>query len=210
MDPCRVVVADDHTLVRQSVVKALAQATDVEVVAEADDAPSAIDAIVRHQPDLAVLDIAMPGGNGFTVAEQVRGRAPQVRLLFVSMHDDDASLQQALAVGAHGFVSKSAPVDALLTAVRTVAAGGRYLSDNLSGAALAPSPETPARLTAREREVLDHLAAGLRPGEIGEALSLSVKTVKNHLTAVYAKLGVDTGAQAVAEAYRRGLVTSSF
>ncbi|MFA9445162.1 response regulator [Egicoccus sp. AB-alg6-2] len=211
MKPTRVVVADDHTLVRQSVVKALAQAPDVVVVAEAADGASAVAAVLEQQPDLVVLDIAMPGTDGFSTAEQVRRLVPAVRVLFLSMHDDDTSLQHALALGAEGFVSKSAPVAELLDGVRRVAAGERYLSTTLEarhgagGSGMDTTP--PPALTVREREILGLLARGLRPGEIASTLAVSIKTVKNHLTSVYQKLGVDTGAQAVAEAYRRGFVT---
>ncbi|MFA9428587.1 response regulator [Egicoccus sp. AB-alg2] len=211
MSQLRVVVADDHTLVRQSVVKALAQADGVRVVAEASDGPGAIAAVRGAAPDLLLLDIAMPGRDGFSTAEQVRRESPEVRILFLTMHDDEASLRQVLALDAEGFVSKSAPVDELLDAVRRLGDGQRYVSSNVAdrATALAARREVaPAALTSRERDVLLALARGLRPGEIATSLELSVKTVKNHLTAVYHKLGVETGAQAVAEAYRRGLVTS--
>lgn len=209
MSPLKVVVADDHTLVRQSVVRALAQADDVQVVAEAADGPGALAAVREHRPDLVMLDIAMPGVDGFATAEQVRRVAPDVRVLFLSMHDDDASLRRALALDADGFVSKSAPVAELLEGVRRIGAGERFLSAALADRELVltgDGAETgPPNLTAREREILGLLAQGLRPGEIASTLELSIKTVKNHLTAVYNKLGVETGAQAVAEAYRRGL-----
>lgn len=208
MSPLKVVVADDHTLVRQSVVRALAQADDVEVVAEAADGPGALAAVREHQPDLLMLDIAMPGVDGFATAEQVRRAAPDVRILFLSMHDDDASLRHALALDADGFVSKSAPVAELLEGVRRIGAGERFLSAALADRqlVLANGPDSPPpNLTGREREILGLLAQGHRPGEIASSLELSIKTVKNHLTAVYNKLGVETGAQAVAEAYRRGL-----
>lgn len=209
MSPLKVVVADDHTLVRQSVVRALAQAEDVEVVAEAADGSEALAAVREHRPDLVMLDIAMPGVDGFTTAEQVRRVAPDVRVLFLSMHDDDASLRRALALDADGFVSKSAPVAELLEGVRRIGAGERFLSAALADRELLLTRDggdaPPPNLTAREREILGLLAQGLRPGEIASTLELSIKTVKNHLTAVYNKLGVETGAQAVAEAYRRGL-----
>ncbi|HSK24945.1 MAG TPA: response regulator transcription factor [Egicoccus sp.] len=208
MSPLKVVVADDHTLVRQSVVRALAQADDVEVVAEAADGPGALAAVREHQPDLLMLDIAMPGVDGFATAEQVRRAAPDVRILFLSMHDDDASLRHALALDADGFVSKSAPVSELLEGVRRIGAGERFLSAALADRQLVLATDTdtsPPSLTGREREILGLLAQGHRPGEIASSLELSIKTVKNHLTAVYNKLGVETGAQAVAEAYRRGL-----
>jgi DNA-binding NarL/FixJ family response regulator len=126
------------------------------------------------------------------------------------MHDDDGSLQRAVALGAAGFVSKSASIEELQEAVRAVRDGGSYLSSNVASRvmdlAAGRSQATTLGLTPREREILELLTAGNRPTEIGTSLFLSVKTVKNHLTSIYSKLGVETGAQAVAEAYRLGLV----
>jgi DNA-binding NarL/FixJ family response regulator len=206
----RVVVADDHALVRQSIVKAVGSEPGLEVVAEVADGLAALQAVATHEPDLVVLDIAMPGKDGLEVAEQLRTRYPDIAVLFLSMHDDDASLQRAVALGARGFVSKSASIDELLDALRAMQEGRSYLSSTVATRvmeiAAGRSSTSDLGLTAREREILGLLAEGRRPGEIAEVLFLSVKTVKNHLTAVYQKLGVETGAQAVAEAYRLGLV----
>jgi DNA-binding NarL/FixJ family response regulator len=209
----RVVVADDHTLVRQSVSKAVRSESGIEVVGEAADGPSAIRAVEEHDPDLIVLDIAMPGADGLAVAEQLRRDRPALRVLFLSMHDDDGSLQRAVALGASGFVSKSASIEELLEAIRAVRDGGSYLSSNVASRvmdlAAGRTSTTTLGLTTREREILELLTTGHRPAEIATELFLSVKTVKNHLTSVYQKLGVETGAQAVAEAYRQGLVKRS-
>jgi DNA-binding NarL/FixJ family response regulator len=206
----RVVVADDHTLVRQSVTKAVRSEPGVEVVGEAADGPSTLRAVEHHEPDLLVLDIAMPGSDGLAVAEHLRRERPAMRILFLSMHDDDASLQRAVGLGANGFVSKSASIEELLEAIRAVRDGGSYLSSNVASRvmdlAAGRSSTTTLGLTVREREILELLTTGHRPAEIATELFLSVKTVKNHLTSVYQKLGVETGAQAVAEAYRQGLV----
>jgi DNA-binding NarL/FixJ family response regulator len=206
----RVIVADDHTLVRQSVIKAVRTETDVEVVGEAADGSSTLEAIERLEPDLVVLDISMPGTDGLAIAEQLRRTHPAVGILFLSMHDDDGSLHRAVALGAQGFVSKSASIDELLEAIRAVRAGRSYLSSNVASRVmdLAAGRTSTSRvgLTAREREILELLTRGHRPGEIATHLFLSVKTVKNHLTSIYQKLGVETGAQAVAEAYRLGMV----
>jgi DNA-binding NarL/FixJ family response regulator len=206
----RVVIADDHTLVRQSVLKAVRHEDNVEVVGEAGDGPGALAAVAEHDPDLLVVDIAMPGMDGLAVAEQLRRERPQLRVVFLSMHDDDGSLQRAVALGAAGFVSKSASIEELQEAIRAVRDGGSYLSSNVASRvmdlAAGRSPATTLGLTPREREILELLTAGNRPTEIGTSLFLSVKTVKNHLTSIYSKLGVETGAQAVAEAYRQGLV----
>ncbi|MFO7777167.1 MAG: response regulator transcription factor [Nitriliruptoraceae bacterium] len=209
----RVVIADDHALVRQSIVKAVNAEPGLEVVAEVADGLAALQAVATHEPDLIVLDIAMPGKDGLAVAEQLRAQHPGTAVLFLSMHDDDASLQRALAIGARGFVSKSASVDELLDALRAMQTGGSYLSSGVAtrvmDIAAGRTRSSDLGLTAREREVLDLLIQGKRPGEIGDALFLSVKTVKNHLTSIYQKLEVETGAQAVAEAYRLGLAQRS-
>ena len=206
----RIVVADDHTLVRQSVVKALRTEPDVEVVGEAADGAAALIAVERHLPDLLVLDIAMPGMDGLTLAERLRVSHPTIRVLLLSMHDDDTSLQRAVALGASGFVSKSASIEELLEALRAVRDGGSYLSSNVASRvmdlAAGRNSTSAIGLTTREREILELLTTGRRPGDIADDLFLSVKTVKNHLTSIYQKLGVETGAQAVAEAYQRGLV----
>jgi DNA-binding NarL/FixJ family response regulator len=208
--PVRVLIVDDHTLIRQSVTKAIATEEGIEVVGQAHDGPSALAAVTELEPDLVVLDIAMPGADGLAVAERLRLDHPDVRVLFLSMHDDDGSLQRALALGAAGFVSKSASIEQLLEALRAIRDGGSYLSSEVASRvmdlAAGRSSVDSVGLTPREREILELLVEGNRPAEIGDALFLSVKTVKNHLTSVYQKLGVETGAQAVAEAYRRGLV----
>lgn len=209
----RVVVADDHALVRQSIVKAVAGEEGMELVAEVADGLAALQAVATHEPDLVILDIAMPGRDGLAVAEQLRGTHPQIAVLLLSMHDDDASLQRAVSLGVKGFVSKSASVDELLEALRAVRDGGSFLSSGVASRVMAiaagRSSVSDLGLTSREREILGLLSEGRRPGEIADRLFLSVKTVKNHLTSIYTKLGVETGAQAVAEAYRRGLVHRS-
>jgi DNA-binding NarL/FixJ family response regulator len=206
----RVLVADDHTLVRQSIVKAVRTEPGVEVVGEAADGPAALAKVKELEPDLVVLDIAMPGIDGLAVAERLRREQPKVRIVFLSMHDDDASLQRAVELGANGFVSKSASIEELTEAIRAIRDGGSYLSSGVASRvmdlAAGRSSSTSVGLTSREREILELLTTGQRPGEIADALFLSIKTVKNHLTSVYQKLEVETGAQAVAEAYRRGLV----
>jgi DNA-binding NarL/FixJ family response regulator len=205
----RVVIVDDHALVRQSIVKAVASEPGMQVVAEAGDGLTALQLVATHEPDLVVLDIAMPGKDGLAVAEQLRATHPSTAVLFLSMHDDDGSLQRAVALGARGFVSKSASVDELLDALRAMRDGGSYLSSGVAtrvmDIAAGRSVSSDLGLTAREREILGLLAKGKRPGDIADHLFLSVKTVKNHLTSIYQKLGVETGAQAVAEAYRLGL-----
>ena len=200
-----VLVADDHTLVRESIVKLVGAAADLSVVAEASDGDQALTLAREHRPDLVLLDVAMPGTDGLTVAALLRTERPQLRIIMLTMHDDDLSVERALAIPVDGFVSKSAATAELLRAIETVRDGGRYLSDGLPERT--GERDAAAGLTTRERQILQLLSEGKRPGDIAEQLFLSIKTVKNHLTSVYHKLGVETGAQAVVEAFKRGLVT---
>ena len=205
----RVVVVEDHTLVRQSLVKTINAEEGLEVVADAGRGDEGLAQIAKNSPDVVLLDITMPGGNGLEVAAQMRSAAPNSRFLFLTMHDDDVSISKAIALGADGYVLKTASTDELLTALRAIAEGGSYLSPAVARRVidLAGGKSPSANLTDRELEILRLLASGARPGQVAEKLFVSIKTVKNHLTSVYAKLGVQTGAQAVAEAYRRGLVS---
>lgn len=208
----RVVIVEDHTLVRQSLVKTIEAEPGFEVIGEAGRGEEGLEMIKRLSPDLVLLDITMPGGGGLEVAAQLRKAAPGVRFLFLTMHEDDASISRAIGIGADGYVLKTASTDELLRALRAIAEGGSYLSpaiarrviDLAGGKRGGGGP----RLTERELEILRLLAEGSRPAEVAEKLFVSIKTVKNHLTSIYSKLGVETGAQAVAEAFRLGLVSA--
>lgn len=205
----RIVLADDHTLVRQSVGKLLNGTAGMEVVGEASDGTQAVDLVRLHRPDVAVLDVSMPGMDGLEAAEKLRDDPGDVRILMLTMHDDDGTLRRATEAAVDGYVSKTASTDEVVTAVRTVAEGGAYVSPAIAMRMmrLASGARPGNNLTEREVEILRHLAQGLRIQDIADTLFLSSKTVKNHLTSVYAKLHVETAAQAVAEAYRVGLVT---
>lgn len=206
----RVVVVEDHTLVRQSLMKAIAAEPGFEVVGGAGRGDDAMLVVKERSPDLLLLDINLPGEDGLQVAERLKSQAPGVRVIILTMHEDEASIRRAVGVGVEGYVPKSASTEELLHAMRAVASGGSYLApsvarrvmDMAGGRGAGPL----AHFTPRELEILRLLAEGARTQQVAEALFLSVKTVKNHLTSVYAKLGVETAAQAVAVAYRLGLV----
>lgn len=207
----RVVVADRDTLVRQRVVAALRAETGVEVVGEAADGPAALAEVERLVPDLLVLDLAMPGIDGTTVAEQLRGARPRVRILLLSLHDDDGSLERAVKLQASGFVSKSASIGELVDALRAVRDGRSYLSSDVASRVLSLAAGNGGvggiGLTSDERGLLDRLVTGQRPGEIATGMQLASDEVVERLHGLYRKLDVETAAQAVVEAYRRGLVT---
>lgn len=201
----RLVVADDHTLVRQSLVGMLSGVG--AVVGEAADGREALAVIERLQPDLVLLDVNMPPPNGLEVAARVRRAWPDVKIAIVTMLDDDDTLRRATEVGVDAYLTKSSSTNEFVTAVTSVLAGGSWVSPAVASRLMSLSSHAPDDLTEREREVLVELAAGERIAGIAERLFVSEKTVKNHLTSIYAKLGAETGAQAVAVAYRSGLVS---
>jgi DNA-binding NarL/FixJ family response regulator len=205
----RVVVIEDHTLVRQSLVKTIGSWDGFEVVGEAGCAEDAFELARALTPDVAMLDVELPGEDGLQLAGRMKQAMPELKLVFLTIHEDEATLRGAIAVGADGYVPKTASTDDLHRALRTVAAGGSYLGGAAARTVidLARGETSPHRLTDRELEVLCLLARGCKSNEVADRLYLSVKTVKNHLTSIYAKLGVKTGAQAVAQAYVRGLVS---
>ena len=207
----RIVLADDHTLVRQSVSKLLDGTAGMQVVGEAADGAQAVELVRLHRPEIAVLDVSMPGMDGLDAAVEIRKDPGNVRTVMLTMHDDDATLRRATEAAVDGFVAKTASTDEVVTAVRTVAGGGAYVSPTIAMRMmrLASGPRPGNDLTQREVEILQLLASGARIQDISDKLFLSPKTVKNHLTSVYAKLHVETAAQAVAHAYRTGIVTAS-
>lgn len=206
----RVVVVEDHTLVRQSLIKMIDGEPEFEVVGEAGNGDEGLELIRKLKPDVVILDISMPGGSGLEVAAHLRTSAPDVSFLFLTMHEDDASISKAIGLGADGYVLKTASTDELLQALRAVAEGGSYLSPfvarRVMDLAAGKRGSSGLHLTERELEIIRLLAEGARPAEVAAKLFVSVKTVKNHLTSIYAKLGVKTGAQAIVEAFKLGLV----
>jgi DNA-binding NarL/FixJ family response regulator len=190
-------------------VKAVSAERWFEVVGEAGRGDEAVEVIARTDPDIVLLDITMPGQNGLDLAAYLRRQHPKTRILLLTMHEDDSHVSRAMEIGVDGYVVKTATTEELITALLTVRAGGTFLSPTVARSVVerVGARQQPSSLTPRELEILRLLAGGRRPAEIGEALFLSLKTVKNHLTSIYTKLEVQSAAQAVAEAYRRGLVS---
>lgn len=203
----RVVVVDDHSIVRQSLARMLV-AEGFEVVGEAGSVEEAMRVIRPGRQDIVVIDLVLPDGPGLAVAEAVHGMA---RVIVLTMHADDITISQAIAAGVDGYVLKMGTAQELVDALRTVEKGDSYFSPPVARKImrLANASRDTSALTHRELEIVALLSSGSRPGDIGAHLFISPKTVKNHLTAVYAKLEVKSASQAVAEAYRRGLVRSA-
>ena len=203
-----VVVADDHAVVRAGVRAVLSSEPDLALVAEAGDADGALAAVLEHRPELLLLDWTLPG-DGRTVLGRVLTAAPGTRVCVLSMHQDGATVREALGAGALGYVVKGAGIEHLVTALRSVAVGQRFLDPAAeSGLGAGPEPDDDewGRLTPRERVVLRRVAEGRTNREIASELSLSPKTVDTHRTNLMRKLGVHD-AQALARfAVRRGLL----
>ncbi len=200
VSPLRAFVADDHPLYRGAVLGAIDACDEVELAGSAEDGQEALAEILRLRPDVAVLDVQMPGLSGSGVVEALVGQDVPTRVLLVSGLATGEMAQRAIAAGADGFIDKQATAEELCAALLAVARGERVLSPRLA----APRPR--GSLSAREYEVLRLVAEGLSAPQIAERLVLSSHTVKTHMRNLYEKLGVTDRAEAVAVAMRRGLL----
>jgi DNA-binding NarL/FixJ family response regulator len=207
----RVLIADDHPLVRQGLKAALAPVPEVEVVGEAATGQAAVREAVLHRPDVVVMDLQMPDLNGIEATRELRRVVPEAAVLVLTMFDDDDSVFAAMRAGARGYVLKGAEQQEIARAIMAVAAGEAIFGPAVATRVLgyfATPPATPTpfpELTAREREVLDLLAAGHNNHQIAQQLTLSAKTVANHISAIFAKLQVADRAQAILRARDAGL-----
>jgi two-component system response regulator NreC len=208
-DVVKVVIADDHAVVRSGLRMLLEAEDGLHVVAEAGDVPTAMQVIRAHRPHVAVLDLNMPGGSGLEAIPKLRESTPQTAIVVLTMQDDPAFARQALQNGALGFVLKEAADEELLEAVRLAARGENYLNPRL-GARIAAQPPAPPgppdALTDRELEVLRLLALGHTNAEIGKQLFLSTRTVETHRAHIQQKTGRSTRAELVRYALDRGLL----
>ena len=200
----RVAVIDDHELFRQG-LRELLQGHGFEVVAEAGDARDGYVVVARQNPDVALIDIQLPGVNGFTAAREIRRRMPDVKVILLSGHNDPSYPREAVSAGASGYVLKSQPFDAVATAIWTVQRGGHYLPAGLP----APEPESAnplETLSTREREVFDLLLRGFSNQNVARELCISVKTVETHRARIHRKLGVHSVAELVRFGALHGLI----
>jgi DNA-binding NarL/FixJ family response regulator len=208
----RVVLADDHPLVRAGVRKVLEQQPDLIVVGEAGDGDEALEMLTSLEPDLLVLDLNMPNRDGFAVLRDARDAAPGVRILVLTMHASVEYVARAVREGADGYLLKDTAVQDLAAAIESVTAGRPYYSE-LAQRALADSVRRPAeessrlvRLTAREREVLIGVARGLTTKEIASEFDISTRTVETHRAAIMRKLDIRSVALLTQFAIREGLL----
>jgi len=206
----RVLIADDHGIVRSGLRMLIERQSDMEVVAEAEDGVSALESTQAHHPTVAVLDVSMPRMTGLQAAREIRAHVPDTRVVMLSMHDDERYFLEGLEAGAAGYVLKRAADTDLIDAVRTVAEGRTFLSDEaqrtLMDEWLEGVTEVEDPLTPRELEVVKLIAEAYTNKQIAETLKLSEKTVESHRTNVFGKLGMRDRVEIVRYAIRRGLV----
>lgn len=201
----RLLLVDDHPLVRDGLRARLNATTHLRVVGEAGSGEEALQLAEELQPDLALTDISMRGMNGIELVQQLRQRQPQVRALVLSMYDNGEYIANAMRAGASGYVLKDAPTAEIISAIETVAAGGSYFSAPVM-AALATAPEKNASLTEREREILLLLVEGHSNKRIAQQLDISVRTVETHRMSLRRKLGIVTSAGLVKYALEQGWI----
>jgi DNA-binding NarL/FixJ family response regulator len=206
----RVLVVDDHELLRAGLRTRLEQEDDITTVAEADSAERAVVLARKFQPDLVLLDLLMPRKNGYDAIPELANVAPDAQVLVVSSQTAPSAVRQALTAGAAGYVPKRASADELLSAIRQIARGGRYV-DAALGASLVVPDGSPALepLSDRERDVVHLLALGYTNQEIGKKLFISVRTVDTHRAHIMRKLDLETRAELVMFALANGVIGPS-
>lgn len=200
----RVLIADDHTIVRGGVSQILNEQPDIEVVAEAADGKSAVELYRRQRPDVSLVDLRMPELDGVQVVEQVRRESADAVLIVLTTFDTDDDIDRALMAGAKAYLLKDVSPPELVSCVRTVYQGGTWVSPAVASKLVARM--TRVQLTLREMAVLRLVAAGKANREIGEVLNISGGTVKIHLSHLFEKLGATSRTSAVAKAVERGLI----
>ncbi len=208
----RVLIAEDHHLVRQGIRALLEKADDIEIVGEAKDGQEAVEMAERLTPDVIVMDLAMPRMNGNLATERIRSLRLQTQVVILSMYSDETLVRQALRAGAKGYLLKHSVTEELLLAVRAACRGETYLSSTVSGSILAnvlsetEEGEPFDRLSAREKQVLKLVAEGRTNNAIAQIMNVSVKTVEKHRSSLMAKLNVHDMAGLIRVAMKHGLI----
>lgn len=208
--PIRVLIVDDHPVVRTGLRGMLSEERRFDVVGEAEDGLRALIAVRDLKPDVALMDLRMPRMDGVAAIEAIVLRHPTTRVLVLTTYDSDSDILRAIEAGATGYLLKDAPRDELFRAIESTAAGASWLTPQVASRVMTrirgPCEET---LSGRERDVLGHVAKGSTNKEIAAALYISEATVKTHLIHIYRKLNVESRTAALAAAIERGLITIS-
>lgn len=202
--PIKVMVIDDHPLVRVGIATVVNQQPDMMMAAEAEGGARALELFRQHRPDVVLLDLRLHGDDGIRVAKAIRTSFPEACILVISNYDGDEDIHQALAAGARGYLFKSVVEDELIDAIREVHAGRSYLPQSV--AARLSENQSGTHLTRREDELLELLGKGLGNRELAQVLGVSEDTIKTHLKSLFRKLNVSDRAEAVREGLRRGFI----
>ena len=208
MDLIRILIVDDHPVVREGLAGMLTGQPDFVVVGEAKDGAEAVELDERLLPDVLLMDLRMPGMDGVAAIKAIRGKRPSANILVLTTYDSDADIVRAIEAGATGYLLKDTPREELFRAIRAAAKGESVLAPTVA-ARLMTRMRAPAQenLSAREIEVLQMVYKGASNREIGKALHISTATVKTHLIHIYGKLGVDDRTSAVTVALERGILS---
>jgi len=215
-NPVRVMIADDHPMVRGGLRALLERGGEFKVIAEAADGYEAIDLALLHKPDVLLLDVGMPRLSGPDAAMSISQKAPSIRIVMVSMHSDEAYVLRALKAGAKGYLLKASPEADVLTAVRAVAAGNAYFSPSITRLLVEEYVLELRRrgvedsydlLSTREKEILQLLASGRNNRDIADMLFISVSTVETHRNNIFQKLHLHNLAELILYAVRKGLIS---
>ncbi|MBM4255438.1 MAG: response regulator transcription factor [Deltaproteobacteria bacterium] len=207
----KIFVADDHAMIRRGIKQTVADEVDMQVVGEAQSAKQTIDLLRISECDVVILDVSMPDGNGLHVLKEIKKERPTLSVLMLSMHPEEQFAVRALRAGASGYLTKESSPEELLTALRKVSTGGRYLTlslaERLAEDLVTASPvNSHERLSDREYEVFSLLASGRTVSEIAEQLSLSVKTVSTYRARILEKMNLRNNAEIMRYAMQRQLV----
>ncbi|HEV2438447.1 MAG TPA: response regulator transcription factor [bacterium] len=207
----RVLIVDDHPVVREGLVAALEDEPDFRVAGAVGSAEDALNVIATARPDVILLDLELPGLSGIDAIPRLAAALPGAGIIILTAYDTDERVLGAVKAGARGYVLKGASVEEISRAIRAVHDGGSYLASPVAAKILSQvrSPRHTTTLSARERGVLREVAAGRSTKQIARALGITERTVKFHVSSIMNKLGADNRAQAVAEAARRGLLDRS-
>lgn len=208
MTPTRVLLVDDHTMIRKGLASLLASYDDLSLAGEAEDGEAGVLMYEHTQPDVVLMDMMMPRMDGVSAIHQIRNRHPEAKIIALTSFDSDNLVQRALEAGAIGYLLKNATAEELAKAIRAARIGKRTLSPEAAESLvhlMHPEPVPGHDLTEREREVLGLMVSGLNNNEIADRVFLSVSTVKFHVSAILSKLGVTNRIEAVAIAVQHGL-----
>lgn len=198
----RILIADDHAVVRKGIAAMIAEQDDMTVVAEAANGRLAVELFLRFRPDVALMDVNMPVMTGVEALAAIRREVAAARIIILTVHEGDEDIRRGIDAGAQGYLLKSVRAEELLGAIRAVHAGKRWVPEMLLGRLA----EEPAGLTSREREVLLMLARGLTNKDIARVLGVGAGTIKTHVLSILAKLGATDRTEAVTVALQRGVI----